>query len=93
MQTIETSQCESLGRTLQQAKTTKTITVAEHCKAFFAFDTCDVWTADGWLVTAVQSDGKTHHLRKGQQRRTATAEADEILHYTPNAKSLRWTQS
>lgn len=83
MQILETSSCEDLGRT---ARGTHQITALEHEQRFFAFDTCDVWTADGWLITAVGGNGVTH-IRKGQLRGTAVLDADEVLTYTPNPKS------
>jgi len=87
MEIIETTRCEALGKTMLMAKPTHTITAAEHASLFFVFDTCDVWTQDGWLVTAVQENG-IHHLRKGSDRATARLDADEVLRYTPNFKAL-----
>lgn len=54
---------------------------------FYAFDSSDVWTADGWLITAVQNDGVTHHVRKGDQVGRQVIEPSEVLYYKPNAKT------
>lgn len=40
----------------------KTITVKQHFDNFFALQSAEVFTSDGWKVTAVQNDGVTHHL-------------------------------
>lgn len=66
---------------------THSITVGEHFKQFYLLDTCDVWTSDGWLVTAVQNDGKTHHLRKGSDIKIETLHAEMPLFFVPNAKA------
>lgn len=64
-----------------------TITAAEHYRYFYIFDTCDVWTADGWLVTAVQNDGETHHVRRDTLTGTVVLPGDTVLYYTPTQKS------
>lgn len=66
------------------------ITVEQHFRFFYIFDTADVWTADGWLVTAVQNDGVTHHVRKGQQVGTIELTRDTVLAYKPNAKTKHY---
>jgi hypothetical protein len=46
-----------------------------------------VWTADGWLVTAVQDDGVTHHLRKGADVVVAKLEPETPFYFKHNPKS------
>lgn len=65
----------------------KTITASEHCKRFGALITCDVWTADGYLVTAVREDGITHHLRKESHVYVAEISPSQVLHYKSNSRS------
>lgn len=79
-QNIDTRECEYLGRAKPQGEG-HTITAGEHFAAFWAFSPVDVWTADGWLVTAVQNDGVTHHLRKGSQACRRIIDRAETLHY------------
>lgn len=87
MQTIRTfTASTNLGKTMPDSLA-KTITVAEHSKYFHALDTCDVWTTDGYLVTAVQDDNITHHLRKGDQVIIATLPLDTVLQYNSTKKS------
>lgn len=64
-----------------------TITAGEHCKRFGALLTCDVWTPDGYLVTAVREDGITHHLRKDMQVVIAEIEPSQVLLYKSNKRS------
>lgn len=70
--------------------TTETITAGEHFRSFRLLDTNQVWTADGWLVTAVQEDGVTHHLRRGNEVRVMRLEPETVLHFNHNAKSRHW---
>lgn len=63
------------------------VTVQEHARCFYDFDTCDVWTDGGWLVTAVQNDGVTHHLRKGTEAVVVVLPFHQVLHYKPNKKT------
>lgn len=87
MQTIRTYTARTnLGKTMPDALA-KTITVAEHSKHFHALDTCDVWTADGYLVTAVQDDNITHHLRKADKVIVATLSLDDVLRYNSTRKA------
>lgn len=87
MNTIRTYTAKTnLGKAMPDTLA-KTITVAEHSKHFHALDTCDVWTADGYLVTAVQDDDITHHLRKGDQVVIATLPLDTVLRYNPTPKA------
>lgn len=79
--------CEDLGKTMP-AQLPKVITVAEHAAAFFCLDSCDVWTPDGWLVTAVQSDGVTHHLRKGTRRCRRVLSPESRLGYRPTERAI-----
>lgn len=64
------------------------VTAEEHNRAFYAFDTSDVWTSDGWLITAVQDDGVTHHMRKGREVMVAILAPETMLHYKPSPKTL-----
>ncbi len=88
MQVIRTHpNTDDLGKT-KPATLARTVTAEEHSRRFYAFDTTDVWTADGWLVTAVQSDGTTHHLRRGRDVIVATLEPTAELHYNPTPKTV-----
>lgn len=92
MNPIRTYTAEDLGKTMPSVDGLQTMTAGEHFTRFYDFDTCDVWTADGWLITAVQTDGETHHMRKGAAVVVAKLEADTPLHFKHNAKSLRLSQ-
>lgn len=40
----------------------------EHYRSFGGFYVnVDVWTHNGWLITAIQDDNKTCHVRKGDE--------------------------
>jgi len=84
IQTITTK--HNLNKTMPQG-VLRMVTVEDHDKAFYAYDTADVWTSDGWLVTAVQSDGVTHHMRKGNEVRIAVLARETMLHYKPTPKT------
>lgn len=79
--------CEDLGRTMP-AQLPKVITVEQHFQGFYALDSCDVWTPDGWLVTAVEQDGVTHHLRKGAERMRRVLSPTSRLAYRPTARAI-----
>lgn len=78
---------DDLGKT-KPAALERTVTAEEHNRRFYAFDTTDVWTADGWLVTAVQDDGITHHLRRGRDVIVAKLDPATPLQYAPTQKTL-----
>lgn len=81
-------QCEELGRSKPQSKA-HTVTAGEHFARFHYYSTTGIWTADGWLVTAVQDDGRTHHLRRADQycrRVIDSAEQLEFFKITPAMK-------
>lgn len=86
MEVIRTSVCENLGKT-KPASLSHTITAYDHFSKFYALDTCDVWTEDGYLVTAVQDDGVTHHLRRGALVVVAKLPADQVFHFNPTPKA------
>jgi hypothetical protein len=68
-----------LGRQMPAAGLIE-ITAADHAARFFsAFLYCDVWTADGWLVTSVTGDGLSCQLRKGREIGLLTMEATTPL--------------
>lgn len=87
MEIIRTFTTDDLGFT-KPAKLERTITAEEHNRAFYAFDTTNVWTADGWLITAVQDDGITHHMRKGADIMVAKLAPETVLHFNPTPKTL-----
>jgi hypothetical protein len=80
---IDGGTCADLGRS--KPETLRALTAEEHFKWFHSIASLDVWTADGWLVTAVQDDGVTHHLRKGNQRCRAIIQPDAVLYFNGNA--------
>lgn len=63
------------------------VTVEEHNDKFYAFASSDVWTSDGWLITAVQDDGVTHHMRKGRDVIVAKLAKETMLHYKPTPQT------
>jgi hypothetical protein len=79
-----------LGR-LMPTNLLHTVTVAEHWRNYFAFCNTDVWTGDGWLLTAVCENGLTHHMRKGDQNWIRPMDPTEVLHFVPTAETtIRW---
>jgi hypothetical protein len=89
MRIIKIDPCAELRKT---PSGTHEIGVCDHASAFYVFDTCDVWTQDGWLITAIQDDG-IHHLRKGCERALAEMDGTEVLRYIPTPKSLHYTST
>lgn len=80
IQTITTK--HNLNKTMPQG-VLRMVTAEEHNEKFYAFSSADVWTSDGWLVTAVQDDGVTHHMRKGREVMIAKLAPETMLHYKP----------
>ena len=68
----------------------KAITVKEHSDNFYALQSAEVFTPDGWQVTAVQDDGVTHHLwhQATDASKVCPFSADDLLIYTPTAQSI-----
>ncbi len=68
----------------------KTITVKGHFDNFFLLQGAEVFTPDGWQVTAVQDDGVTHHLwhPATDAVKVCPINADDLLIYTPTAQSI-----
>lgn len=68
----------------------KTITVKGHFDNFFLLQGAEVFTPDGWQVTAVQDDGVTHHLwhPATDALKICPISADDLLIYTPTAQSM-----
>lgn len=68
----------------------KTITVKGHFDNFFTLQSAEVFTLDGWAVTAVQDDGVTHHLwhPATDAVKVCPINADDLLIYTPTAQSM-----
>lgn len=68
----------------------KTITVKAHFDNFFLLQGAEVFTLDGWQVTAVQDDGVTHHLwhPATDAVKVCPINADDLLIYTPTAQSI-----
>lgn len=87
MQVIRTFTAENLGKTMPK-ELPRTVTAEEHNRKFYAFDTTDVWTADGWLITAVQDDGVTHHMRKGTDVMVAKLAPETVFSFKPTPKTL-----
>lgn len=73
---------EDLGRNMPHVDSLKTITADDHFRNFFAYIKVDVWTADGWLITAVQNDGIRHHVRKGVYAGVIEIDPTVILYHT-----------
>ena len=68
----------------------KTITVKGHFDNFFLLQGAEVFTPDGWAVTAVQDDGVTHHMwhPATDALKICPLHADDLLIYTPTAQSM-----
>lgn len=73
--------------THKSAKDCEEVTVKEHFNRFWEFTSVDVWTGEGWLVTAVQDNGTTHHVRKGTQFGTVDLPPDHVLYHAPLSKA------
>jgi hypothetical protein len=92
MNIIRTFKTEHLGFSMPPIEGLETMTAAQHYDSFYAFDTCNVWTADGWLVTAVQDDRVSHHLRKGNDVVVAKLDPSTPLYFKHTPKSLHYTK-
>lgn len=68
----------------------KAITAKEHSDKFYALQSAEVFTPDGWQVTAVQDDGVTHHMwhPATDALKICPLNTDDLLIYTPTAQSL-----
>lgn len=77
---------EALNKTMPQG-VLRMVTAEEHYQKFYAFASSDVWTSDGWLITAVQDDGVTHHMRKGREHMIAKLAPETMLHYKPTPQT------
>lgn len=89
---IRTFKAEDLGFSMPPIEGLETMTAGYHWTNFYTFDTCDVWTADGWLVTAVQADSVTHHLRKGKDVHVIVLNPSTPLYFEHTPKSLHHTK-
>lgn len=87
MEIIRTFTAEKLNKTMPQG-VLRMVTAEEHCQKFYAFASSDVWTSDGWLITAVQDDGVTHHMRKGADVMVAKLAPETMLHYKPTPQTI-----
>lgn len=74
----------------QSTTNMKTITVKQHFDNFFALQSAEVFTSDGWKVTAVQDDGVTHHLwhPATDARKICSLNTDYQLVYKPTPQSI-----
>ncbi|OEC32893.1 hypothetical protein SAMN05216600_12844 [Pseudomonas cuatrocienegasensis] len=71
---ILTQKTADLGRKMPPAGLIE-ITAEDHATRFFSsFLYCDVWTADGWLVTSISGDGLSCQLRQGREIALLTME-------------------
>lgn len=68
----------------------KTITVKEHFDNFFLLQSAEVFTPDGWQVTAVQDDGVTHHLWHSatDTKKVCPLNTNDLLIYKPTPQSI-----
>lgn len=84
MQVVHTiTSKHNLEKTMPQG-VLRMVTAEEHNQKFYAFAHADVWTSEGWLITAVQEDGVTHHMRKGTEIMVAKLDPQTMLHYVPS---------
>ena len=65
------------------------VTAWEPARYFQTFQNADVWTPDGWLVTASFSGGEVQ-LRKGDKVCNATLPPGMLLRYKPNKSTAEW---
>jgi hypothetical protein len=80
---------EDLGFAMPPIEGLETMT-AEHYNAHFdSFISCDVWAADGWLVTAIMPDAVTHHLRKGTEVCLVKLDPTTLLYFKHTETSMR----
>jgi hypothetical protein len=86
MKVVRTNKAPDLGKSMPHGVMLM-VTAEDHCNKFYAFESSDVWTADGWIVTAVQDDGITHHLRKGTDVMVVELDGQTMFHYIPTPKT------
>ena len=79
---IDSFNTDDLGRTMPQSATVA-ITAGQHYFLFYFLSCTDIWTEDGWLVTAVQDDQITHHVRKGTTAGRMAIEPETLLYHSP----------
>lgn len=63
------------------------VAASDHFTYFEAFTGTDVWTRDGWVVTSASPNGITHQVRKDKQVGNQDIAGDEILYFSPSAKT------
>ena len=80
------TKCTKLGKSMPN-NLPRSIVVAEHFQKFYLMDTTDVWTDDGWLVTACFSEA-SHQLRKGDEVERRDLAADDLLWFSPTEKTI-----
>ncbi|MEJ3621073.1 hypothetical protein [Brachymonas wangyanguii] len=85
-----TETCSPLGRSMPaDADLPAVVTAWEHARYFQTFQNADVWTPDGWLVTASFSGGEVQ-LRKADKVCNAILPAGMLLRYKPNKSTAEW---
>lgn len=87
-QILDQGTCSDLGRN-KPASATVAVSAKIHNRMFYFFSNKDMWTEDGWLITAVQDDGVTHHVRKGNQRARIVLTPETNLFHTPLTKEKK----
>lgn len=70
--------CENLGRSIP--RNTSCFPALDLGKRWIEFINDDVWTSDGWLVTAIQDDNRTVHIRKGKTAARRVLNNENTLH-------------
>ena len=86
----EIKTCSPLGRSMPaDADLPAVVTAWEHARYFQTFQNADVWTPDGWLVTASFSGGEVQ-LRKADKVCNAILPAGMLLRYKPNKSTAEW---
>lgn len=71
---------KELGKSMPELSTLYPISHFEHNKKFYRFSPIDVWTKDGWLITAIFDNETTIAVRKGNKVGHRNIDPSEIVY-------------
>jgi hypothetical protein len=81
---------KDLGKRMPLQESMSAMTAWEYFSSWNTFAAADVWTTDGWLITAAcgfDEDG-VHFLSRSEcQQRTVYIKHDSTVYYVPNAQT------
>lgn len=84
MKVVQNFSCKETLSKVKPSSLKMQVTAAEHAARFYALESCDVWTADSWLVTSVFGAGDMFsHQRKGNEIRIVEFDGSEMLFFNP----------